>query len=75
MRIVHLLAVVGTAAALGLAVDAAGPCLAHPDDFAALMDKLERVLDAAGAQVRRSGTPVPGLDYSVIGNTENAAGS
>jgi AcrR family transcriptional regulator len=46
-----------------------------PDDFAALMNKLERVLDAAGAQVRRSGTAVPGLDYSVIGNTENAAGS
>jgi AcrR family transcriptional regulator len=46
-----------------------------PDDFAALMDKLERVLEAAGAQVRRSGTAVPGLDYSVISHSENAVGS
>ena len=46
-----------------------------PDDFAALMNKFERVIEAAGAQVRRSGTAVPGLDYSVISNTQNAAGS
>ena len=48
---------------------------ADPDDFAALMDKLERVLEAAGAQLRRSGTAVPGLDYSVISHSESAAGS
>jgi AcrR family transcriptional regulator len=46
-----------------------------PDPFGALMVKFERALNVAGAQVRRSGTAVPGLDYSIIGASENAAGT
>lgn len=40
-----------------------------PDPFGALMSKFERAMKVAGAQVIRSSTAVPGVDYRLIGTS------
>jgi len=46
-----------------------------PEPFGYLMVKLAQAIEVAGGRVRRSGTAVAGLDYSVIARSEAAAGS
>jgi AcrR family transcriptional regulator len=46
-----------------------------PEPFGYLMLKLIQAIEVAGGQVRRSGTAVAGLDYSVIARSEAAAGA
>jgi len=46
-----------------------------PERFAALMCKVEHAVEQAAAQIRRSSTAIAGLDYPVIGELNNAAGT